>query len=104
MSGLFELGPIRDTYLNERLKLTDEEIATLSPLRLPAVPKPLAITYGTAELPPLVADSRDLNALRAAAHRPGLLLPVAGANHFTIFHELRSPGGQLTRLALERAR
>jgi len=104
ISGIFELGPIRDTYLDEKLKLTDEEIATLSPLRLPAVPKPLAITYGTAELPPLVADSRDLNALRAAAHQPGLLLPVAGANHFTIFNELRSPGGQLTRLALELAR
>ena len=104
ISGIYELGPLRDTYLDEKLKLTDEEIATLSPLRLPPGPKPLAITYGTAELPPLVADSRDLNALRAAAHRPGLLLPVAGANHFTIFNELRSPGGQLTRLALELAR
>jgi arylformamidase len=41
ISGIFELGPIRDTYLNERLKLTDEEIATLSPLRLPGVGKPL---------------------------------------------------------------
>ena len=31
ISGIYELGPIRDTYLNEKLKLTDEEIATLSP-------------------------------------------------------------------------
>jgi arylformamidase len=60
ISGIFELGPIRDTYLNERLKLTDEEIATLSPLRLPGVGKPLAITYGTAELPALVRPSRDI--------------------------------------------
>jgi len=37
ISGLYDLGPIRDTYLNERLKLTDEEIATLSPLRLKGV-------------------------------------------------------------------
>ena len=36
--------------------------------------------------------------------QPGLLLPVAGANHFTIFSELRSPAGQLTRLALDLAR
>ena len=104
VSGVFELGPIRDTYLNEKLKLTDEEVATLSPLRLPAVAKPLAITYGTDELPPLVADSRDLNTLRAAAHQPGPLLPVAGANHFTIFNELRSPVGQVTALALDLAR
>lgn len=104
ISGVYELGPIRDTYLDEKLKLTDEEVATLSPLRLPVIPKPLAITYGTAELPPLVADSRDLNAHRAAAHQPGALLPVAGANHFTIFNELRSPTGLVTRLALDLAR
>ena len=35
VSGIFELGPIRDTYLDEKLRLTDSEIETLSPLRLP---------------------------------------------------------------------
>jgi arylformamidase len=53
ISGIFELGPLRDTSLDEKLRLTDDEIATLSPLRLPVVHKKLAITYGTAELPPL---------------------------------------------------
>jgi arylformamidase len=104
ISGIFELGPLRDTYLNEALRLTDEEVATLSPLRLPPIPKPLAIAYGTAELPPLVADSRGFNWHRAQAHAPGVLLPVAGANHFTIVDELRRPDGQLTRLALDLAR
>ncbi len=97
ISGIFELGPIRDTYLNEKLQLTDAEVETLSPMRLPMVPKPLAITYGTAELPPLVSDSRDLHALRSAAHLPGALIPVAGANHFTVMHELRDHDGILTR-------
>ncbi len=96
ISGVFELGPLRDTYLNEFLSLSDTEIATLSPLRLPPVSKPLAIAYGTAELPPLVADSRDLHARRAAAHCPGPLLPVAGADHFTILDALRDPAGELT--------
>ena len=98
ISGLFELGPIRDTYLNEKLRLTDAEIAALSPLRLPVSPKPLAIAYGTAELPPLVSDSRELHARRSAAHAPGPLLPVAGADHFTIVLELQKPHGQLTRM------
>jgi hypothetical protein len=100
ISGIFELGPIRDTYLNEKLKLSDEEIEQLSPLRLPMVRKPLAITYGTAELPPLVGDSRALHALRAAQHLPGPLIPIAGADHFTITHELRDPDGELTRQLL----
>jgi acetyl esterase/lipase len=100
ISGLYELGPIRDTYLNDKLRLTDEEIARLSPLRLPMVNKPLAIAYGTAELPPLVGDSRKLHEVRSARHLPGALIPVAGGDHFTIVHELRDPGGILTRQAM----
>jgi arylformamidase len=97
ISGVFELGPVRDTYLNEKLRLTEEEVVSLSPMRLPLVEKPLAFAYGTAELPPLVSDSRDLHALRSAAHLPGTLIPVPRANHFTIVHELRDADGLLTR-------
>ena len=97
ISGVFELGPVRDTYLNEKLRLTEEEVVSLSPMRLPLADKPLAFAYGTAELPPLVSDSRDLHALRSAAHLPGALIPVPRANHFTIVHELRDAEGILTR-------
>jgi arylformamidase len=99
ISGVFELAPIRDTYLDEKLRLTDEEVATLSPLRLPVVQKPLAIAYGTNELPALVADSRDLHARRSAAGAPGPLLPIAGADHFSILEELRRPDGALVAAA-----
>jgi acetyl esterase/lipase len=101
ISGVYELGPIRDTYLNEKLNLSDEEIATLSPLRLPVVHKPLAIAYGTYELPALVESSRLLHARRAAAHAPGALLPVVRANHFDILDQIGAPGGVLTRAALD---
>jgi acetyl esterase/lipase len=104
ISGLYELGPIRDTYLNEACQITDEEMATLSPLRLPPVPKPLAITYGTAELPPLVEDSRALHRQRSAAHLPGALIPGPGLDHFTIIESLQQPDGLLTRAALEAMR
>jgi arylformamidase len=97
ISGVFELGPLRDTYLNEKLLLTDEEIVLLSPLRLPVVNKRLGITYGTAELPSLVSNSLELHAKRSAAHAPGPLLPVPAANHFTIMHELCNANGMLTR-------
>ena len=97
ISGIFELGPLRDTVLNDKLRLTDDEIGTLSPLRLPMTNKPLAITYGTAELPPLVADSRALHARRSAAHLPGALIPVPEGNHFTIVKQLQDERGVLTR-------
>ena len=104
ISGLYELGPIRDTYLNTACQLTDDETRRLSPLRLPPTPKPLAISYGTKELPPLVSDSRDLHALRAAAHLPGALVPGPGLDHFTIVHELQHQDGLLVQAALNTLR
>jgi acetyl esterase/lipase len=103
LSGVFELAPIRDTYLNTKLRLSDAEIATLSPQRLDVVHKPLAIAYGSREVPALVEDSRAFHAKRAAAHAPGSLIPVAGADHFTILDQLRRPDGLLTRAALDLA-
>jgi arylformamidase len=100
ISGIYELGPLRDTYLNEKLRLSDDEIAALSPMRGTPVDKAMTIAYGTRELPALVQNSRDFHARRAAAHASGDLVPVAGANHFTILETFRQPDGLLTKAAL----
>jgi acetyl esterase/lipase len=99
ISGVYDLAPIRDTGLNNALKLTDHEVARLSPLRLPAVHKRLDITYGTAELPALVFDSIKLHQMRAAAGAPGKLFPIEGADHFSILGELRRADGTLVDIA-----
>jgi acetyl esterase/lipase len=99
ISGIFELSPIRDTYLNAALRLSEEEIADLSPMRRPVVRKPLAIAYGSGELPELCRQSRDFHALRSAAHAPGPLVPVPGADHFQVLEALRVPNGSLLRVA-----
>ncbi|MHC2620538.1 arylformamidase [Bradyrhizobium huanghuaihaiense] len=99
LSGVYDLAPIRDTGLNTALKLTDEEIATLSPLRLPVTRKRLDIAYGSSELPALVCDSIDFHDKRAAAGAPGQLIAVEGADHFTILEALRRPDGVLVEAA-----
>ena len=101
ISGVYDLAPIRDTGLNNALKLTDQEIARLSPLRLPAIHKRLDIAYGTAELPALVYDSMQFHEARMAAGAPGRLVPIPGADHFSILGELRRPDGALVDIALE---
>jgi len=100
ISGLHELAPLRDTYLNERLRLSPHEIEQLSPLRRPAVAKPLVIAYGTAELPALICSSHAFFDYREAACVPGALISVGDCNHFTILRELQSPGGALTTALL----
>ena len=103
VSGIYELAPLRDTYLNEKLKLTDEEVAQLSPLRLPATEKPFALAYGTGELSPLVENSRVFHAYRAAQHAPGALIPLPRANHFTVLEALRAKDGEIAQAILDLA-
>jgi arylformamidase len=99
ISGVYDLAPIRGTGLNNALKLTDQEVAGLSPLRLPVVQKRLDIAYGTAELPALVFDSIQLHEARTAANAPGKIFPIEGADHFSILGELRRPDGALVDIA-----
>lgn len=99
VSGVYDLAPIRDTGLNTALRLTDAEIAALSPLKLPVVQKPLVIAYGADELPALVHDSVNLYTMRNAAGAPGALIAVKGANHFSILEALRRPEGELAQAA-----
>ncbi|MFN0304430.1 MAG: alpha/beta hydrolase [Burkholderiales bacterium] len=104
ISGVYDLAPLRDSpHVNDKVKLGETEIETLSPMRLPGVAKPLSIAYGTGELPGMVASSRDFHAARAAAHLAGDLIPITNTNHFTIIDELRRPDSHLMRAALQLA-
>ena len=104
ISGVFELAPLRDSpHVNDKVKLTEVEIESLSPIRLPGVNKPLAIAYGTSELPAMIGSSRDFHAYRSQSHLPGPLIPIVKTNHFTVLDELRSPNGSLTRAVVRLA-
>lgn len=99
ISGVFELSPIRDTFLNAKAKLTDQEIELFSPLRLAPVDKPFIIAFGAEELPELQHQSRAFFAMRENAGAPAKLITVSGANHLTILDELRGPKSSLTAAA-----
>ncbi|MBR0653555.1 alpha/beta hydrolase [Plastoroseomonas arctica] len=101
ISGIYELAPIRDTYLNDKLHLTYAEIAEFSPMRRPVVNKPIAIAYGGTELPELRRQSRDFHAMRAESQAPGPLIPVPNADHFRVLDALSKPGGMLLRAAAD---
>ncbi len=105
ISGVYDLAPLRDSpHVNDKVRLTEVEIETLSPMRLPGVDKPLSIAYGSGELPGMIASSRDFHAARAHAHLAGDLIPIAHTNHFTILDELRVRESHLTRSILQLAR
>lgn len=99
ISGIYDLEPIRHSYLNAKLNLDDETIQRNSPMRNPGgVNKPLVIVAGSGELPLLRKQSADYAAHRASYGLPVIYEEMPGANHFTMMDELASPSGRLTML------
>jgi arylformamidase len=99
ISGIYDLEPIRHSYLNVKLGLDETMSRRNSPmLQAEGAMKPLSLVVGGAELPLLRKQTADF-----AGHRAGHGLPVAyeeipGANHFTIMNEMASPTGRITTL------
>jgi acetyl esterase/lipase len=101
ISGIYDLEPIRLNYLNEKLGLDAAEARRNSPLlHLPPTAGPLFVAYGSKELPELCRQSVDYAKAWAARGLPGQLLPITGADHFTILETLADPGGQLAQVLL----
>ena len=99
ISGIYDLEPMRLCYINDKLKLDEDEVQRLSPLRhLPAVSPPLMVACGGAELPELRRQSADFAAARMRAALPGRFAEIGDRNHFTLLEELASPTGALTAL------
>jgi arylformamidase len=96
ISGLYDLEPIRLNYLNEKLRLDESEAQRNSPmLNFPATSGPLIVTCGTAELPELQRQSVEYAHAWGQRGLPGRLLPIDGADHFTILEALARPTGEL---------
>ena len=101
ISGIFDVEPCRHNYLNEKLRLTADEAAAMSPiLHLPQRRRPLVVAYGTRELPELQRQSADYWAAWSGSGGPGGLLPL-DHHHISILDELAAPEGALARAAEE---
>lgn len=101
ISGLFDLAPIAQIgFLKDDLRLTDEEVERLSPVRFPAPSSPLIAAVGADETP----EFHRHNQLLLEAWGP-VAVPtieeVVATNHFTVVHALVDPEQRLHRLALE---
>jgi acetyl esterase/lipase len=101
ISGIYDLESIRLNYLNEKLGLDTAEAERNSPVRhLPATAGKLFVAYGTRELPELRRQSTEYARVWTERGLPGHLLPVDGADHFTILDSLVRADGALTRALL----
>ena len=99
ISGIYDLEPIRHSYLNAKLGLDEAMSRRNSPVLQPGgIDKPVVIVAGSGELPLLRKQSADFAAHRASYGLPVVYEEIPGANHFTMMDELASPSGRLTTL------
>jgi acetyl esterase/lipase len=99
ISGIYDLEPIRHSYLNVKLGLDEPMSRRNSPMmQAGGPPKPLSLVVGSAELPLLRKQTADFAGHRAKFGLPVTYEEIPGANHFTILEELLSPAGRITTL------
>ena len=99
ISGIYDLEPIRHSYLNVKLGLDEVMSRRNSPaMQAGGAMKPLSLVVGSAELPLLRKQTADFAGHRAKFGLPVTYEEVPGADHFTIMNEMVSPTGQITTL------
>lgn len=99
ISGIYDLEPIRHSYLNARLGLDEAMSRRNSPMMMAGGPtKPLSLVVGSAELPLLRRQTADYAGHRARNGLPVTYEEIPGADHFSIMNEMASPTGRITTL------
>ena len=92
VSGVFELGPVQASYVNDTAHITDAEVEHLSPARLrPVHTMPVYLAVGDIEPDAFIAQSE-----LQKDEWPGCgLSVVSGRNHFDIVFDLADPETEL---------
>ncbi len=97
VSGVFDLEPIRLSYLNDKLGMGADAARRNSPLHhIPAAAPPIVVAWGANELPELRRQSGQYCDALQAAGREVLRLELDGHDHYGVLEELASPDGKLT--------
>ena len=96
ISGLYELEPVRHTYLNDALKLDAAAARRSSPaLYVRKDAAPLALAVGAGETQEFLRQQRDFAQALAKAGAAPEAVEIAGRHHFDVIHDLAEPGTML---------
>ncbi len=98
ISGIYDLEPIRLTFMQETLGFTAEQVARNSPIGLtPATDAPLIVAVGGDESEEFLRQGETFTAHWAKQGVPCEMMVRPGINHFTILGEFADPESGLTR-------
>lgn len=105
ISGVYEVEPLVQTSMNERLHLTDDEARRLSPALWDLPPGRRFETFtGGLESAEFLRQGRDLAAGWATQGAVTAAHVVEGTNHFTVVEQLADPASALVACLADMAR
>ena len=101
ISGLYDLLPISLGALNDKLRLTAQQVADHSPQVHVTKGAPMVVAVGANELPELIRQSDDYAQVCTQAGERVQLLHVPGRDHFNILHDLADPDGHMLQALIQ---
>jgi arylformamidase len=98
VSGIYDLRPLRYSYLQPQIQLDEGIIQRNSPLfAVRRCATPVLITWGEAESGEFARQSASYHAAWQAAGNRSELVPQAGAHHFSVIHGFEDAASPLCR-------
>jgi arylformamidase len=102
VSGLFDIAPLRYSYLQPAIQLDEGIVQRNSPvLHARRSTTPMLLVWGALEQPAFERQSTAMHRAWTAAGNAAELAPHAGVDHFTVIEGFEDPGSPLC-LALQR--
>jgi arylformamidase len=102
ISGLFDLRPLRHSWLQPTLQLTERACEDQSPLlRIPRQAPPLLVSVGSEESAAFIGQSHSYHAAWRAAGLAGRYYLQPGANHYTAIYGLGDRASPLAQMIAE---
>jgi arylformamidase len=100
-SGVYDLHPVMLSSRSSYVKLSEDEVASLSPIRhLDRLRCPVGIVHGDHESPEFKRQGKEFAAAFASARYPSTFGILNGLNHFEVADSLADPHAPLSQMAL----
>lgn len=105
VSGVFDLEPVRLTYVNEQVGMDADEALAMSPIRqVPINPCPVVLAYGDNETAEFKRQTDDYSAYLRASGLAVEFAEISGRNHFDVIVDLTQPRSWLASRTIEQMR
>lgn len=97
LSGLYDLLPVSQTFVQPSLRITSEQVLNSSPIRqIRSTNIPVIVAWGDQETEAFQKQSSEYLFAWKAAGNTGRSRIIAGANHFSILESFKNPEGEMT--------